>query len=149
MFGLIKGVTDKEYYTNSFHVPVGCPISITKKIDIEAPYHSLCNGGHISYLEVDDCPTGEAIMDILNYAYKKTNISYLGINFHIRYCKDCGTYLKNEDKVCPNCKGNDIQGVSRVTGYLSLDERFGPGKYHEREDRITHTESHTNYYRNC
>ncbi|WP_288478549.1 anaerobic ribonucleoside-triphosphate reductase [uncultured Clostridium sp.] len=149
MFGLIKGVTDKEYYTNSFHVPVGCPISITKKIDIEAPYHSLCNGGHISYLEVDDCPTGEAIMDILNYAYKKTNISYLGINFHIRYCKDCGTYLKNEDKVCPNCKGNDIQGVSRVTGYLSLDERFGPGKYHEREDRITHTASHTNYYRNC
>ena len=149
MFGLIKGVTDKEYYTNSFHVPVGCQISITKKIDIEAPYHSLCNGGHISYLEVDDCPTGEAIMDILNYAYKKTNISYLGINFHIRYCKDCGTYLKNEDKVCPNCKGNDIQGVSRVTGYLSLDERFGPGKYHEREDRITHTESHTNYYRNC
>ncbi|OPX47072.1 anaerobic ribonucleoside-triphosphate reductase [Clostridium thermobutyricum] len=149
MFGLIKGVTDKEYYTNSFHVPVGCPISITKKIDIEAPYHSLCNGGHISYLEVDDCPTGEAIMDILNYAYKKTNISYLGINFHIRYCKDCGTYLKNEDKVCPNCKGNDIQGVSRVTGYLSLDERFGPGKYHEREDRITHTDSHTNYYRNC
>ncbi|WP_195971947.1 anaerobic ribonucleoside triphosphate reductase [Clostridium thermobutyricum] len=149
MFGLIKGVTDKEYYTNSFHVPVGCPISITKKIDIEAPYHSLCNGGHISYLEVDDCPTGEVIMDILNYAYKKTNISYLGINFHIRYCKDCGTYLKNEDKVCPNCKGNDIQGVSRVTGYLSLDERFGPGKYHEREDRITHTASHTNYYRNC
>jgi ribonucleoside-triphosphate reductase (formate) len=149
MFGLIKGVTDKEYYTNSFHVPVGCPISITKKIDIEAPYHSLCNGGHISYLEVDDCPTGEAIMDILNYAYKKTNISYLGINFHIRYCKDCGTYLKNEDKICPNCKGNDIQGVSRVTGYLSLDERFGPGKYHEREDRITHTDSHTNYYRNC
>ena len=149
MFGLIKGVTDKEYYTNSFHVPVGCPISITKKIDIEAPYHSLCNGGHISYLEVDDCPTGEAIMDILNYAYKKTNISYLGINFHIRYCKDCGTYLKNEDKVCPNFTGNDIQGVSRVTGYLSLDERFGPGKYHEREDRITHTDSHTNYYRNC
>ncbi|MGL5647328.1 MAG: anaerobic ribonucleoside-triphosphate reductase [Clostridium sp.] len=148
MFGYIKGVTDKEYYTNSFHVPVGCPISITKKIDIEAPYHSLCNGGHISYLEVDDCPDAETIMDILNYAYKKTDISYLGINFHIRYCKNCGTYLKNEDKVCPKCKSNDIQGVSRVTGYLSLDERFGAGKSAEREDRVTHTNSHMNYYRN-
>ncbi|WP_297633737.1 anaerobic ribonucleoside-triphosphate reductase [uncultured Clostridium sp.] len=149
MFGLIKGVTDKEYYTNSFHIPVGYSISITKKIDIEAPYHSLCNGGHISYLEVDDCPTGEIIMDILNYAYKKTDISYLGVNFHIRYCKDCGTYLQNEHKVCPKCKGNNIQGVSRVTGYLSLDERFGAGKHHEREDRITHTDSHMNYYKNC
>lgn len=149
MFGLIKGVTDKEYYTNSFHIPVGYPISITKKIDIEAPYHNLCNGGHISYLEVDDCPTGETIMDILNYAYKKTEISYLGVNFHIRYCKDCGTYLQNEDKTCPKCKGNNIQGISRVTGYLSLDERFGAGKYHEREDRVTHTNSHMNYYKNC
>ncbi|MGL4847913.1 MAG: anaerobic ribonucleoside-triphosphate reductase [Clostridium sp.] len=149
MFGYIKGVTDKEYYTNSFHIPVGHSISITKKIDVEAPYHSLCNGGHISYLEVDDCPDGETIMDILNYAYKKTDISYLGVNFHIRYCKNCGTYLKNEDRCCPECKSNDIQGVSRVTGYLSLDERFGQGKQAEREDRITHTETHTNYYRNC
>ena len=66
VFGIIKGVTDKEYYTNSYHVPVGYAISIKKKLEIEAPYHKLCNGGHISYLEVDDCPSGEAIMDILN-----------------------------------------------------------------------------------
>ncbi|MBO1690703.1 hypothetical protein HJW02_13765, partial [Akkermansia sp. GGCC_0220] len=68
----IEGVTDKEYYTNSFHVPVSYPISIKDKIDIEAPYHKLCNGGHISYIEVDDAPTEEAVMDIINYAYKKT-----------------------------------------------------------------------------
>ncbi|MDZ7543873.1 anaerobic ribonucleoside-triphosphate reductase, partial [Clostridium perfringens] len=92
-FGVIKGITDKDYYTNSFHIPVNYPISIKDKIDIEAPYHKLCNAGHISYIEVDDCPSGEAIMDILNYAYKNTNISYLGINFHIRYCKNCGKYL--------------------------------------------------------
>ncbi|MGL5347170.1 MAG: anaerobic ribonucleoside-triphosphate reductase [Peptostreptococcaceae bacterium] len=146
VFGLVKGVTDKEYYTNSYHVPVNFPISIKNKIDIEAPYHKLCNAGHISYLEVDDCPTGEAIMDILDYAYKHTNISYLGINFHIRYCKNCGTYLNSSQCKCTNCGGNDIQGVSRVTGYLSLDERFGPGKYQERESRISHTGTNKNNY---
>ena len=67
-------------------------------------------------------------MDILNYAYKKTNISYMGINFHIRYCKDCGTYLTMENQKCTKCGSIDIQGISRVTGYLSLDERFGAGK---------------------
>ena len=146
IFGIIKGVTDKEYYTNSFHIPVGYPISIKDKIDIEAPYHKLCNGGHISYIEVDDAPTEEAIMDIVNYAYKHTNISYIGINFHIRYCRCCGSYLHENQNSCPKCGSNDIQGISRVTGYLSLDERFGPGKYYEREDRISHTSNHTHNY---
>ena len=145
-FGIVKGVTDKEYYTNSFHIPVNFPISIKCKIDIEAPYHKLCNAGHISYLEVDDCPSGEAIMDILDYAYKYTNISYLGINFHIRYCKSCGTYLSSNESKCNKCGSLDIQGISRVTGYLSLDERFGPGKYHEREDRKSHTGTNKNNY---
>lgn len=146
IFGIVKGVTDKEYYTNSFHVPVGYAISIKEKIDIEAPYHKLCNGGHISYIEVDDSPSEEAVMDIVNYAYKYTNISYIGINFHIRYCKECGTYLHESQNKCPKCGSSDIQGISRVTGYLSLDERFGPGKYHEREDRISHTNKHAHNY---
>lgn len=148
VFGIIKGVTDKEYYTNSYHVPVYHPISIIEKINIEAPYHKLCNAGHISYLEVDDSPSGETIEDILRYAYTKTNISYLGINFHIRYCKSCGEHLHSNETTCPNCSSKDIQGISRVTGYLSLDERFGPGKYGEREDRISHTESHKKVYKN-
>ncbi|GAA0078526.1 anaerobic ribonucleoside triphosphate reductase [Clostridium sp. CTA-5] len=146
IFGIIKGVTDKEYYTNSYHVPVGYSISIKDKIDIEAPYHKVCNGGHISYIEVDDLPNEETIMDILNYAYKNTNISYMGVNFHIRYCKECGTYLHNNEMKCPTCSSTNIQGISRVTGYLSLDERFGPGKYEERHDRISHTEKHKNNY---
>ena len=146
IFGLINGVTDKEYYTNSFHVPVAYAISIKDKIDIEAPYHKLCNGGHISYIEVDDAPNAETVMDIINYAYKHTNISYLGVNFHIRYCRECGTYLHENQNSCPKCGSQDIQGISRVTGYLSLDERFGSGKYHEREDRISHTENHGHHY---
>ncbi len=146
IFGEIKGVTDKEYYTNSFHVPVAYPISIKDKIDIEAPYHKLCNGGHISYIEVDDSPNEETVMDIINYAYNNTNIGYVGVNFHIRYCRDCGTYLHENQNSCPKCGSQDIQGISRVTGYLSLDERFGSGKYHEREDRISHTENHANHY---
>ena len=146
IFGEIKGVTDKEYYTNSYHIPVKYPISIKDKIDIEAPYHKLCNAGHISYIEVDDKPSPETIMDILNYAYKETNISYIGINFHIRYCKDCGNYLLSHETSCPNCKGNNIQGISRVTGYLSLDERFGPGKYEERRDRISHSSGNNHNY---
>ena len=88
IYGIIKGVTDKEYYTNSFHIPVNYNISIKDKIDIEAPYHKLCNAGHISYIELDDSPSPEVIMEIINYAYKRTNISYIGINFHIRYCKE-------------------------------------------------------------
>lgn len=145
IFGIIQGVTDKDYYTNSFHIPVKYPISIKDKIDIEAPYHKLCNAGHISYIEVDDRPSGEVIMDILNYAYKNTNISYLGINFHIRYCKNCGEYLNSNERKCCKCESEDIQGVSRVTGYLSLDERFGPGKYEERADRISHSSKKQNY----
>lgn len=145
IFGKIKGITDKDYYTNSYHIPVGFPISIKDKIDIEAPYHKLCNAGHISYIELDDYPDAKTIMDILNYAYKNTNISYIGINFHIRYCRDCGTYMHGEER-CPKCGSTNIQGISRVTGYLSLDERFGEGKVAERRDRKSNTGKHENIY---
>lgn len=146
IYGIIKGVTDKEYYTNSFHIPVNYNISIKDKIDIEAPYHKLCNAGHISYIELDDSPSPEVIMEIINYAYKRTNISYIGINFHIRYCKECGTGIENNLNSCPKCNSKNIQGISRVTGYLSLDERFVPGKYEERLDRRSHTGNYKNNY---
>lgn len=146
IYGIIKGVTDKEYYTNSFHIPVNYNISIKDKIYIEAPYHKLCNAGHISYIELDDSPSPEVIMEIINYAYKRTNISYIGINFHIRYCKECGTSIENNLNSCTKCNSKNIQGISRVTGYLSLDERFGPGKYEERLDRRSHTGNYKNNY---
>lgn len=146
IFGEIKGVTDKDYYTNSYHIPVGHPISITDKIDIEAPYHKLCNGGHISYIEIDDYPSEEVVQSIVDYAYKKTNISYIGINFHMRYCKECGERIESSMTKCPKCSSQNIQGVSRVTGYLSLDERFGAGKHAERSDRTSHNGEHDRFY---
>ena len=146
-FGIIDGVTDKDYYTNSFHVPVGYSISIIDKIQIEAPFHSMCNAGHISYIELDGYPTGETIEKIINYAYDHSNISYLGINFHLRYCKDCGKTLNEHTQNCPTCGSSHIQGISRVTGYLSLDERFGQGKEAERKDRRSHNGEHTPIYR--
>lgn len=120
IFGEIPGVTDKDYYTNSYHVPVGFDISIKEKINIEAPYHKLCNGGHISYIELDDYGDEETIMNIIKYAYENTNINYIGINFHIRYCKDCGEYLDASDMKCKKCGSHDIQGISRVTDRKSV-----------------------------
>lgn len=137
-FGEIKGVTDKDYYTNSYHIPVSYPISIIDKIQLEAPFHKLCNSGHISYIEVDGYPSGETIEKIVTYAFTESNISYIGINFHLRYCTDCGAQVNDGAADCPKCGSQKIQGVSRVTGYLSLDERFGAGKHAEREDRISH-----------
>ena len=145
-FGVIKGVTDKDYYTNGFHVPVGYEISMMDKLAIEGEYHALCNAGHISYVEVDGYPTGKQIENIVKYAFTQTHISYMGINFHVRYCTNCGKYLDETNKACPECGCDKIQGVSRVTGYLSLDQRFGPGKDAERKDRISHDENHVRTY---
>jgi ribonucleoside-triphosphate reductase len=138
-FGTIKGVTDKDYYTNSFHVPVGFNISMTKKADIEAPFHKLCNAGHISYFEFDAPPVNnpESVERLVDYIVNNTDMGYFGINFGIRYCKQCGLNHIQGNK-CPRCKSTDIQGVYRVTGYLSLAERFTPGKTAERKDRIAH-----------
>lgn len=145
-FGIIEGVTDKDYYTNSYHVPVSAKVSIKEKVDIEAPYHKICNAGHITYIELDGTPSADDVMNIINYSYKNTNINYMGINFHIRYCKECGTSIQDNAIACPKCGSKRIQGISRVTGYLSLDERFGEGKSAERADRVSHTERHINSY---
>ena len=145
-YGIIEGVTDKDYYTNSYHVPVSAKVSIKDKVDIEAPYHKICNAGHITYIELDGTPSADDVMNVINYSYKNTNISYMGINFHIRYCKECGTSIQENASACHKCGSKRIQGISRVTGYLSLDERFGGGKSAERADRVSHTDRHVNSY---
>ena len=146
-FGELAGITDKEYYTNSIHIPVGFPISFSEKLKIEGEYHVYGTAGRIAYTELDDTPTQQVVQRIVDYTKNNTDIAYMGINFRIRYCKDCGCPMTGEMTRCPECGSKEIQGVSRVTGYLSLDERFGPGKDAERRDRVSHDDKSNNVYK--
>ena len=143
-FGLIEGVTDRDYYTNSFHVPVYYPISAIKKIQIEAPYHALTNGGHISYIEMDGDPSKnlEAFEKVVR-AMHDHHIGYGAINHPVDRDPICG-YNGIIDDVCPKCgrTADEHQGferIRRITGYLvgTLD-RFNDGKKAEESDRIKH-----------
>lgn len=112
-FGTIQGVTDKEYLTNSFHVPVYYKIKAAKKIDIEAPYHELTNAGHISYVEMDGDPSKnlEAFETIIRYMYKK-GIGYGSINHPVDRDPVCG-YTGIIENECPHCHRNE--GIKRFT----------------------------------
>jgi len=143
-FGLIEGVTDKEYYTNSFHVPVGYDISLFDKIKLEAPYHELTNAGHISYVEVDGnlADNLEAFESIVKYM-GECGIGYGAVNHPLDRDSVCGYsgIIKDE---CPNCGRKDSDGTSferirRITGYLvGSVERFNNAKRAEEHDRIKH-----------
>lgn len=138
-FGDLPGVTDKEYYTNSFHVPVGYPISSFDKMTIEGAYHKYCNAGHISYVEFSAPPVNnlEAVEAILRHM-KNSDVGYAGINFPVDFCLGCNnTGVINEDQ-CPSCSSPDINRVRRITGYLSTVERFNDAKQAELKDRKTH-----------
>lgn len=103
LYGSIPGVTDREYYTNSFHVPVYYPCSVFHKIDVEAPFHELCNGGHITYVELDGDITKnvEAFVSIIRYMESK-GIGYGSINHPVDRCPVCGYTGVIGDK-CPRC----------------------------------------------
>lgn len=141
-YGEIKGVTDKKYYTNSFHIPVEYNIGAVEKANIEAPFHQLCTAGMISYFEIDGGSVDEKaayIMKHLQYCINNTDMVYLAYNFRVRYCKACGQdEIKSTEDDCPRCESDDLQGISRVTGYMAQEERFGEGKVAEREARVTH-----------
>ena len=139
-FGIQKGVNDKEYYVNSFHVDVAYPISAMDKIKIEAPYHALTKGGHITYIELD----GEAkknpvvILQIIK-AMKDNNIGYGSINHPIDRCKSCG-YTGLIEQECPVCSSKDISRTRRITGYLTGDlDSWNSAKQAEERDRVKHT----------
>lgn len=144
-FGKIKGITDREYYTNSFHVPVYYNISAYGKIKKEAPYHALTNGGHISYVEVDGDPLKnlDAFEKIVR-CMKESGIGYGSINHPVDRDPVCGFSGVIKDK-CPRCgrdesdgKG-DFERIRRITGYLvgTLD-RFNNAKKAEERDRVKH-----------
>lgn len=137
-FGIVEGVTDKDYFTNSFHVPVSRGLDAKQKVDIEAPYHLLCNGGAIFYLEAGSSPKDnpEGVLAMLQYI-AKSGIVYGGINWEHDYCEDCG-YQGTFDGVCPECGSENIKVTAIITGYLSEYYRFNKGKQAEKNDRISH-----------
>lgn len=137
-FGLIPGVTDGEYYTNSFHVPVSCEISFEKKLEIEGPYHAYCNGGHISYVELSAPPLHNVeAMETIVRKMADCNIGYAGINFPIDECRVCG-YSGIIDDACPECSSTSIRRIRRITGYLSSLDNFNNAKKAEVRDRRKH-----------
>lgn len=138
VFGEIPGVTDKEYYTNSFHVPVGSAVTSFEKLSVEAPYHEMTNAGHISYVELDAPPTHnlEAFESVV-HAMAELGIGYGGINFPIDECRICGFSGLIESE-CPSCGSEDIRRIRRITGYLSTVDRFNAAKQAELRDRRPH-----------
>ncbi|MCL2860197.1 MAG: anaerobic ribonucleoside triphosphate reductase [Oscillospiraceae bacterium] len=142
-FGIIRGVTDKDYYTNSNHVPVWYKCTAEEKAKVEAPYHELENAGHIFYVELDGDAAHnpeaiEAVVDLMD----KYNMGYVSVNHTRSRCYDCG--FENADaelKACPECGSEKIDTIQRITGYLvGTTARWNDGKLAELKDRVTHTD---------
>lgn len=143
-FGEINGVTDKNYYTNSFHVPVYYNTSISNKIKKEAAYHKLCNAGHITYVELDGNPSNnlEAFMEVVKLM-KESNIGYGSINHPLDRDPVCG-YVGVINEQCPRClrfeDEQKFERIRRITGYLvGTLEQFNEAKREEEQDRVKHS----------
>lgn len=143
-FGIIPGVTDRDYYTNSNHVPVYYKCSARHKAEVEAPYHNLTRGGHIFYVEIDGDATHnpQVIMSIVDMM-DKYDMGYGSVNHNRNRCMDCG--YENADPnmhVCPKCGSDNIDRLQRITGYLvGTTDRWNKGKLAELNDRVTHVDS--------
>jgi anaerobic ribonucleoside-triphosphate reductase len=145
-FGVIEGVTDRDYYTNSFHIPVYYPISAFDKIRLEAPYHALTNAGHITYVEMDGDPSQnlEAFEQVVRFM-QRSGIGYGSINHPVDRDPVCG-YNGIIGDECPGCgrteadDGPRFERIRRITGYLvgTLD-RFNNAKQCEERDRVKHS----------
>ena len=140
-FGIIPGITDKDYYTNSSHVPVYYHCTPEHKAKIEGPYHKYENAGHIFYVEIDGDATHnpEAIMQIVDLM-DKYDIGYGSVNHNRNRCLDCGYENAEKDlHECPHCHGHHIDTLQRITGYLvGTTNRWNSGKLAELKDRVVH-----------
>ena len=140
-FGILPGITDRDYYTNSNHVPVYYKCSARHKAEIEAPYHDLTRGGHIFYVEIDGDATHnpEAIMRVVDMM-DRYNIGYGSVNHNRNRCLDCG--YENADphmEECPKCGSRHIDKLQRITGYLvGTTDRWNQAKLAELNDRVIH-----------
>ena len=140
-FGVIPGVTDRDYYTNSNHVPVYYKCTALKKAQVEAPYHDLTRGGHIFYVEIDgDATHNPSVIASVVDMMDKYNMGYGSVNHNRNRCLDCG--YENADanlEVCPKCGSHHIDKLQRITGYLvGTTDRWNSGKLAELHDRVTH-----------
>ena len=139
-FGVIPGVTDREYYTNSNHVPVYYKCSALHKAQVEAPYHTLTRGGHIFYVELDGDATHnpQAIMSVVDMM-DRYNMGYGSVNHNRNRCMDCGYETAKDIAACPKCGSFHIDRLQRITGYLvGTTDRWNAGKLAELNDRVTH-----------
>ncbi|MDE7468025.1 MAG: anaerobic ribonucleoside-triphosphate reductase, partial [Muribaculaceae bacterium] len=140
-FGIIPGVTDKIYYTNSNHVPVYYKCSPRHKAQVEAPYHELTRGGHIFYVEIDGDATHnpQAIADIVALM-DRHNIGYCSVNHNRNRCMSCGYEDASEGlEECPKCHSRNIDKLQRITGYLvGTTDRWNNAKLAELNDRVVH-----------
>jgi len=139
-YGFIEGVTDREYITNSHHIPVYQEISIFEKIQKERPFQELATGGCIMYVELESSVMNNltAVEKIINYAMDN-DIAYFALNFPIDTCQECG-YSSEIECACPKCGSENIEKLRRVTGYLTADYRnFNKGKQAEVKDRVKHS----------
>ena len=138
-FGEISGVTDKAYYTNSFHVPVTEKMNAFEKLEIEGKYHRMCNAGHISYVELDgDASKNIDAMEKLLHAMRQYDIGYGAFNVPLDHCEECHFDGYIPDDTCPNCGSERILRMRRITGYLAYLDRFNDGKRAEEKDRVKH-----------
>ncbi len=139
-FGVIPGVTDKDYYTNSNHVPVYYHCSPRHKAKVEAPYHALTGGGHIFYVEIDGDATHneESIMQIVDMM-DQYNMGYGSVNHNRNHCPQCGYENADMNEThCPKC-GVKFETIQRITGYLvGTTDRWNSGKLAELHDRVVH-----------
>ena len=140
-FGVLPGITDRDYYTNSNHVPVYYKCTARHKAGIEAPYHDLTRGGHIFYVEMDGDATHnpEAIMAVVDMM-DKFNIGYGSVNHNRNRCMQCGyENAAAELTTCPQCGSTEIDKLQRITGYLvGTTQRWNRAKLSELKDRIVH-----------
>ncbi len=141
-FGTITGVTDHNYYTNSFHIPVYYPIQAIDKIRLEGPFHALCNGGHITYIELDGAAVHnqKALQQIVK-AMAQYGVGYGSINHPVDRCKCCGYHgiIGNECPSCGNENERDLERIRRITGYLVGDmSKWNSAKRSEEADRVKH-----------
>lgn len=138
-YGILPGITDKKWYTNSFHVPVEYEITALEKIAIEGQYHQYCNAGHISYVELSSAPGHniEAYEKIIR-AMAEADMGYGAVNFPLDICRDCGKQGLHNSETCHACGSRDISRVRRITGYLSTLDRFNDSKLAEEHSRSKH-----------